>query len=350
VGVAYRLQATSTGQIGTPQWFVGSGALPPGLALGPTSGVIAGVPTFYGTFAAEIRARDSWDASRVAGATVVIAVAPAQIAVATSSLPGGTVGGSYQAALTATGGSGSTAWSIAGGSLPDGLTLSSSGLIAGRPITAGTFTFAVRASDTGGAGNVASRTLGIAVSASEIVPYASNVTTVAGTWSLVADTTAAGGYRLWNPDLAAPKITTPLASPPSYFELTFQAEARVPYHLWIRARADRNYWGNDSVFAQFSDSTDANGTPVFRIGSASGSDLNLEDCSSCGLAGWGWQDNGWGVNVFGPNIYFEKSGPQTIRIQIREDGLSIDQIVLSAAKYLVTAPGALKNDTTILGK
>jgi hypothetical protein len=35
---------------------------------------------------------------------------------------------------------------------------------------------------------------------------------------------------------------------------------------------------------------------------------------------------------------------------VREDGLSIDQIVLSPASYLNTAPGALKDDTTILGK
>jgi hypothetical protein len=37
-----------------------------------------------------------------------------------------------------------------------------------------------------------------------------------------------------------------------------------------------------------------------------------------------------------------------VRVQTREDGLSIDQIVLSPATYLATAPGALKNDTTIL--
>ena len=47
-------------------------------------------------------------------------------------------------------------------------------------------------------------------------------------------------------------------------------------------------------------------------------------------------------------IYFAASGPQTIRIQIREDGLALDQVVLSAGRYLSSAPGAAKNDTTIL--
>jgi hypothetical protein len=47
-------------------------------------------------------------------------------------------------------------------------------------------------------------------------------------------------------------------------------------------------------------------------------------------------------------IRFVKSGFETIRVQTREDGLSIDQIVMSPSTYLTTPPGAPKNDTTIL--
>jgi hypothetical protein len=35
-------------------------------------------------------------------------------------------------------------------------------------------------------------------------------------------------------------------------------------------------------------------------------------------------------------------------VQQREDGAIIDQIVLSPADYLTTAPGARRNDTTII--
>jgi hypothetical protein len=52
--------------------------------------------------------------------------------------------------------------------------------------------------------------------------------------------------------------------------------------------------------------------------------------------------------VKGPTIVFATSGPQTLRIQPREDGLGIDQVVLSAVKYLSSPPGALKNDNTVL--
>jgi hypothetical protein len=54
--------------------------------------------------------------------------------------------------------------------------------------------------------------------------------------------------------------------------------------------------------------------------------------------------------VLGPLVYFEETGQQRIRVQTREDGLSIDQIVLSPNQYLNSAPGALKNDTTILNQ
>jgi hypothetical protein len=37
-------------------------------------------------------------------------------------------------------------------------------------------------------------------------------------------------------------------------------------------------------------------------------------------------------------------------VQVREDGLSIDQIVLSPASYLNASPGTLMNDLTILPK
>ena len=52
----------------------------------------------------------------------------------------------------------------------------------------------------------------------------------------------------------------------------------------------------------------------------------------------------------GPLIYFATAGPQTLRVQVREDGLSIDQIVLSHEIFVSSSPGALKNDTQILAE
>jgi hypothetical protein len=188
---------------------------------------------------------------------------------------------------------------------------------------------------------------GMPPGADDIVLYASDAA-AAGRWVAEADATAAGGARIRHPDSGAAKLTTALAQPANDFELTFNATAGVPYRLWMRGKADRNYWGNDSVFAQFDHSVTASGAAQFRIGTTGAAEINLEDCSGCGLAGWGWQDNGWGVGVMGPLIRFAQNGTQRIRVQTREDGLAIDQIVLSPGRYLNAPPGALKNDNTIL--
>ena len=130
----------------------------------------------------------------------------------------------------------------------------------------------------------------------------------------------------------------PSANPANYFEMRFNAEAGRAYRLWVHGRADSNYWANDSVFVQFSGSVTSSGSAAYRIGTTSGAEVNLEDCAGCGLSGWMWQDNGYGSNVLGPAIYFAASGAQTIRVQTREDGIAIDQIVLSPQVYLNAQP------------
>jgi Beta-propeller repeat len=183
--------------------------------------------------------------------------------------------------------------------------------------------------------------------AGEVVMYTGSPERQNG-WNAVADATAAGGVRLFNPDAGAPKLLKALAMPANAFDLDFTADAQTDYRLWLRGIALNNFWGNDSVFVQFSDSVDGSGAATWRMGTTSATAVNLEDCSGCGLKGWGWQDNGWGVGVMGPVVRFASSGSHSIRVQVREDGLSIDQIVLSASTYLNASPGQLKNDTTIL--
>lgn len=182
----------------------------------------------------------------------------------------------------------------------------------------------------------------VVATTSEIVLWASDVTQIVGDYQVVADASAAGGVRVWNPDRAGAKLAAASANPVSYVELTFHAEAGRPYHLWLRGKAERNAWKNDSAFVQFDHVANA------RVGTSSSALISLEDDVNAGVAGWGWQDNGYGATVTGAPIVFDVTGAQTIRIQPREDGLSFDQIVLSPADYLAAAPGAMKHDATIL--
>ena len=124
----------------------------------------------------------------------------------------------------------------------------------------------------------------------------------------VSDSSAAGGSKLQHANASAAKLSAALPNPTHYFELTFNAEGGRPYHLWLRGRADGDSSSNDSVFVQFSGSViQGSATPTWRIGTTSATEVNLEDCSSCGLAAWGWQDNGWGsATTMGTRVYFKR--------------------------------------------
>jgi hypothetical protein len=213
----------------------------------------------------------------------------------------------------------------------------------------GRHTFTVTAYD--GRGGQASDTMIYTVLPyKEIVAHAVSAGPLRGAWRLQQDDpSAADGYRVRHPDAGAPKLDAALASPVNYIEFLFPADPTQTYKLWIRGKADGNSWANDSVHIQFSGASDVNGNPVAPIGSTSALVFNLEECSGCGLSGWGWEDDGWGARDRpGILIRFPAGGRQRIRLQTREDGFSIDQVVLSAEKYLTSRPGSAKNDATIL--
>ncbi len=170
-----------------------------------------------------------------------------------------------------------------------------------------------------------------------------------GNWVRSDDASAADGVALWNPDAGAGKIAPALAAPKHYVEISFQAEAGTPYHLWMRLRAQNDYFGNDSLHVQFDDAVDAAGAPVYRIGAAgvnNSAQVVLQESDGGKIAGWGWADQGW--NGLGASIYFSTTGPHTLRIQQREDGVMFDQIVLSPDTYSTSAPGSQNNDTTVV--
>jgi hypothetical protein len=353
VGVAYQAVMTATGAVGEVSWRIASGTLPPGLWLDNASGAIGGVPTAWGTSTFTVQAHDSWGTNRVAEAPATITIAPAPLAVAGGALGTVAYGVAYSSVLVASGGTGVASWALTAGSLPAGLALDAAGMISGTPSQSGAFAFSATATDLNWLSLSATGTFSLTVgqppvSHAEIVLYAADASSISGAWSRVPDVTAAAGVRMWNADLGARRVNAALATPASFFELTFQAAAGVPYHLWLRGKADGNSDANDSVYVQFSGSVDGSAAPIYRIGTKSGAAVSIQDGGNGVLSGWGWQDQSFGT--LAAPIMFAASGTQTIRVQVREDGLSIDQIVLSHALYATSPPGASHDDMTILAR
>jgi len=181
----------------------------------------------------------------------------------------------------------------------------------------------------------------------DVVLYASDLA-LHGAWFAEADSTAAGGLKALTPDTGWAATSAPLASPAHYVEATFQAPAGVPHALWLRLRATGNTKYSESAWVQFSDARSGT-TPLYQIGSASALLVNLEPCANCGVSSWGWQNGAYWLSQ-PTTVTFATSGSHTIRIQVREDGAQIDQVVLSPARFLGTAPGPVRNDSTIVAK
>ena len=85
--------------------------------------------------------------TRPPATTTTAAPVPALV-VGTGSLPEARVGEGYQVALVASGGTPPYSWSLAGGILPDGLSLSSGGVLSGVPGTSTEVTLIFSVSDT----------------------------------------------------------------------------------------------------------------------------------------------------------------------------------------------------------
>jgi len=144
VGTAYSQTLAAIGD--TPiNWSLITGNLPTGLTLS-AAGVISGTPSEVGTFNFTVQAANVAGNNTKALSITVNGVPPV---ITTTTLPDGIVETSYNQTLTATGTT-PINWSLIGGSLPTGLSISITGVISGTPSETGTYNFTVQATNVAG--------------------------------------------------------------------------------------------------------------------------------------------------------------------------------------------------------
>jgi hypothetical protein len=193
---AYSATVTATGGAAPYTWSVASGSLPSGLTLGlstSNSVTISGTPTGTGSsFTLQLADPGIPSTSQALSITINAALTPPSIT--TTSLPSGTQNTAYSATLTATGGTTPYIWSIVSGSLPAGLTLSSTGVISGTPSATGSASFTAQVTSA----NSLTATAGLSItinpaSTSSFIEQDNPAVIYSGTWYPVVRTFFSGG-------------------------------------------------------------------------------------------------------------------------------------------------------------
>ena len=180
VSAAYSATLRGSGGTLPYTWSITNGSLPAGLTLSSSNGIISGTPSVAGTFSFTAQVSDGGDPRQTASKPLSITILDTLV-VTTTTLSNGVVSAAYSATLRGSGGTLPYTWSITNGSLPAGLTLSSSnGIISGTPTVSGTFSFTVRLSDAGNPIQIATKSLTIIIASMPAVVTIWSNTTMPG--------------------------------------------------------------------------------------------------------------------------------------------------------------------------
>lgn len=146
IGEYYQARLAAQGGVPPYEWQVLSSALPDGLVFDSTTGSISGEPTAFYKGTLRVKVVDSVESSD--SADLPLEIAATTLRITTRALPDGFVGSNYTHTLVAEGGISPYRWNLSGGSLPEGLSISQTGIIAGATNRAGEFSFVVQLADS----------------------------------------------------------------------------------------------------------------------------------------------------------------------------------------------------------
>jgi hypothetical protein len=147
-GQAYTSTLNASGGVAPLTWQLTG--LPAGLTFNASTGAVSGQPTATGTATVTVRVTDSQSRAATKELTLAVYAMPQ---VTTLSLPEGSMGAAYEQALAASQGKAPYTWSLAAGTLHQGLTLNTTPApwaVRGTPTEAGSRTFTVQVADANG--------------------------------------------------------------------------------------------------------------------------------------------------------------------------------------------------------
>jgi uncharacterized repeat protein (TIGR01451 family) len=190
----YGTTLTESGGTGPFAWTISSGTLPTGLSLSP-SGTISGTPTATGTSSFTVKVTDALGQFATQATSLTVS---AGVSITSGAPPAGAFGVAYSTTLTATGGTTPYTWSQNDGTLPPGLTLSSSGVLSGTPTSANgsPYTFSVNVIDANN--GIATQTIDLVITGLRVTSAAPAAARIGVTYSTTFVATGGPGTQTWS--------------------------------------------------------------------------------------------------------------------------------------------------------
>lgn len=172
----YQTSLTANGGVPPYTWTIESGSLPVDLSLS-SSGGISGVPLFDGTnsFTVKVTDSDSPNSTAIKNFNITVNIF-STLSILTTTLSSAFIDDAYNESIVAEGGVSPYTWRLAGGALPQGLSLSSAGILSGIPIMETSSSFTVEVVDNSGSVKTKQFTLSVSGSSSD--------TDMIGYWAL----------------------------------------------------------------------------------------------------------------------------------------------------------------------
>ncbi len=318
-GTPYSQGLSAIGGNGPYSFTVTSGALPTGLTLS-LAGLLSGTPTAAGSFPFTVTATDANGCIGTQPYTVVI-VCPT-ITVLPPVLPDGTLGVAYSQTLTGSGGVPSYTFTVTSGALPDGLTLSTAGLLSGPPTAVGTFTFTVTATDADGCSG--SQAYTVRICPAIVVSPASLPDAVINVPYPTQTVTASGGTAPYTFTVSAGALPSGLNLDPNTGDITGTADTLGTSTFTIRATQADGCFGERAYTVHTCVAQALAPPPGALVGGTTGTPYNASIVASGGA---------------GPYTYAVTSGalPHNLSLNVNTGAITGTPDTVGNATFTVTA-------------
>ncbi|MDQ2774582.1 MAG: putative Ig domain-containing protein, partial [Acidobacteriota bacterium] len=191
----YSFSFQATGGQSPYSWGISSG-VPPGLSIN-SGGILSGSPTSTGSFGFSVTVHDYLGGTSTTFFQIV--VNPDPLIISSSPLPAAETSAPYSFQFAGTGGSGLYTWSVAPENvIPQGLALSSGGLLSGTPVTPQTASFGILLTDSAGGTTIKNFTLPIAAGPAITSTSPLPAGTVGSAYSFTFRASSGSGSYTWS--------------------------------------------------------------------------------------------------------------------------------------------------------